>query len=217
MPAVARIGRRRVAPSPGSARNGPCPRAGCRSRSLRDAVHAPGLGHRLEGADQELAGVLLVVGALVGDPQHRQVARHVGQRLGDDVEMLGRVQRHRDADRGRQLARPHAGGEHDGVGGDRPLLGHHADRPALLDQDALDLDALDDAGAALARTLGEGLRGVDRVGLAVLGQEHAADDVADLEQRVAGLDLGGPDHLDREARSSWPSRRRASAPRTARR
>ena len=89
------------------------------AEGLRDAVHAPGFGHRLEGADQQLAGVLLVVGALVRDPQHRQVARHLGQRLGDDVEVLGRVQRHRDADGARQLARPHAGGEHDGRGGDR--------------------------------------------------------------------------------------------------
>ena len=196
MPAVARIGRRAVALSRiGSKWSMSSGRLS--KQKAWDAVHAPGLGHRLEGADQELAGVLLVVGALVGDPQHRQVTRHLGQRLGDDVEMLGRVQRHRDADGG-QLARPHAGGEHDGRGGDRALLGHHADRPALLDQDA-DLDALDDAGAALARTLGEGLGGVDRVGLAVLGQEHAADGVADLEQRVAGLDLRGPDHLDREA------------------
>ena len=30
---------------------------------LGDAVHAPGLRLRLEGADQQLAGVLLVVGA----------------------------------------------------------------------------------------------------------------------------------------------------------
>ena len=80
-----------------------------------------------------------------------------------------------------------------------PWLGHHAHGPALLDQDALDLDALDDPRAALAGALGEGLGGVDRVGLAVLGQEHAADRVADLEQRVARLDLGGADHLDREA------------------
>ena len=169
---------------------------------LRNAAHAPGLGHGLEAADQQLAGILLVVGALVGDPQHRQVARHLGHRLGHDVEMLGRVQRHRDADGGRQLARPHAGGEHDGRGGDRTLLGHHAHRPALLDQDAQDLDALDDPRAALARALGERLRRVDRVGLPVLGQEHAADRIADLEQRIARLDLGRADHLDREAEAS---------------
>ena len=41
---------------------------------LGNAVHAPRLGHRLEGAEQHLAGILLVVGALVGHPQHRQPA-----------------------------------------------------------------------------------------------------------------------------------------------
>ena len=50
------------------------------AEGLRDAAHPPGLGHRLEGADQQLAGVLLVVGAFVGHPQHRQLARHLGQR-----------------------------------------------------------------------------------------------------------------------------------------
>ena len=199
MPAVARIGRRRVALS----RIGSKWSMSSGRLSKQNASGMPsmpqGLATGSKAPDQQLAGVLLVVGALVGHPQHRQVARHLGQGLGDDVEMLGRVQRHRDADGGRQLARPHAGGEHDGAGGDRPLLGHHADRPALLDQDALDLDALDDPRPALAGALGEGLRRVDRVGLAVLGQEHAAHRVADLEQRVARLDLGRPDHLDREA------------------
>ena len=45
---------------------------------LGDAVHAPGLGVGLEGAQQQLAGVLLVVGALVGIAQHRQVGRQAG-------------------------------------------------------------------------------------------------------------------------------------------
>ena len=47
---------------------------------LRNAVHAPGLGHRLEGAEHHLAGVLLVVGAFVGHAQHRQAAE-AGDRL----------------------------------------------------------------------------------------------------------------------------------------
>ena len=78
--------------------------------------HAPGLGHGLEGADQQLAGVFLVVGAFVGTRTHRHVARQVRDRLGDDVEMLGRMERDVDADRAAELARPHAGGDHDRVG-----------------------------------------------------------------------------------------------------
>ena len=64
---------------------------------------AQGLALRLEGAEQQLAGVLLVVGAIVGVAQHRQVGRQPGERLGDDVEMLAGLQR--DADAGRRPER----------------------------------------------------------------------------------------------------------------
>ena len=40
---------------------------------LRDSVHAPGLRLRLEGAEQDLARVLLVIGAAVVVAQHGQV------------------------------------------------------------------------------------------------------------------------------------------------
>ena len=76
---------------------------------LADAVHAPGLGHRLEGAEQHLAGILLVIGALVGHAQHRQPLQ-ARDRLGDDVEMLAGMQRHGDARHVGELAPPHAGG-----------------------------------------------------------------------------------------------------------
>jgi hypothetical protein len=42
---------------------------------LGNAAHSPGLRHRLEGAEQHLAGVFLVIGALVRHPQHRQRGR----------------------------------------------------------------------------------------------------------------------------------------------
>lgn len=62
-----------------------------------DFIRAPGFGHRLEGAKQDFAGVLLVVGAFVRHPQHGQIARKIGNRFGDDVEMLAGVQRNVDA------------------------------------------------------------------------------------------------------------------------
>ena len=77
--------------------------------ALGNPVHAPGLGDRLEPADQQLAGVLLEVGASIRVAQHRQVARQLRDRLGDDVEMLGGVQRHRGAGLGGEPMRPHAG------------------------------------------------------------------------------------------------------------
>ena len=45
---------------------------------LGNAVHAPGLGHRLEGAEHHLAGIFLVVGAFVGHAQHRQTRQAPG-------------------------------------------------------------------------------------------------------------------------------------------
>src|SRR3546814_14585760 len=48
---------------------------------LRNAVQAPGLGPQLEGAEQDLAGVLFVVDGLCGDPHDRTVARQAGNLL----------------------------------------------------------------------------------------------------------------------------------------
>ena len=75
----------------------------------------------LEEADQQLAGFLLDVGALVRHAQHRQVARDVGARIGDDVEMLGRHQRHVDASHAADLARPQPRAVDDELGAHRAL------------------------------------------------------------------------------------------------
>ncbi len=60
---------------------------------LGDAVVAPGFGLTFETAEQELSRVLLVVGLLVGDEEDREIARQIGQGFGDDVEMLGGMER----------------------------------------------------------------------------------------------------------------------------
>ena len=167
---------------------------------LGDAVHAPGLGHGLEGADQQLAGVLLVVGALVGDPQHRQVARQLGHRLGDDVEVLGRVQRHDDADRGRQLARPHAGGEHDGVGarsGPRSVI-----TPTALPCSTRMRSTFTSSTIRAPRWRAPLAKAwVVSIGLACpsLGRNTPPTTSPTSSSGIARLDLGRPDHLDREA------------------
>ena len=64
---------------------------------LGNAADRPGLGVRFEGAEQQLARVLLVVSAVVGVAQHRQGGRKARERLGDDVEMLAGLQRNVDA------------------------------------------------------------------------------------------------------------------------
>src|SRR6185437_4345009 len=78
------------------------------AEALGDAVHAPRLGDRLEAADEQLAGILLGVDRPAGVAQGRQVRRQPGDRLADDVEMLGGMQRHVDSGKPPERARPHA-------------------------------------------------------------------------------------------------------------
>ena len=166
-----------------------------------DAVHAPRLGHRLERADQELAGVLLDVDAAVRIAQHRQVRRHLGHRLGQHVEVLAGVQRHAHPGHAPDRAAPHAGAVDHHLGADRAELGLDAGHPAVRLGDAGDPAALDDPGAVLARALGQRLGDVDRVGLAVGRDVDGAGEVADLDQRVQLLASPGV--------SSWTSRPQA--------
>jgi hypothetical protein len=74
-----------------------------------DRVHAPGLGHRLEAAHQQAADLFLVVDEAVGVAHHRQHRVHAVDAVGDDVEVLGREQRHVDAGQRAELPRPLAG------------------------------------------------------------------------------------------------------------
>ena len=97
------------------------------------------------------------------------------------------------------MARPEAGGEHDGLGLDLALIRHHAARALAVGQDRSHLDVFMDAGAAHLRALDQRHCGVDRIGLAVIGQEHAADEIADIEQRPFLADVVRADLLHFEA------------------
>ena len=170
---------------------------------LADALHAPGLGHRLEGAEQDLARVLLVVGAFLGDPEHREPLE-AGDRLGDDVEVLAGVERQGHAVPRGEITAPHAAAVHHQVGGDVAL------GLARLPVDAGDapvgaghrrhLHLLDDARAPRPRALGERQRDIARVRLSIRRQMHAGHDAFDVETRVHRRDLGGGElvHLDIE-------------------
>ncbi len=152
-------------------------------------LHAPGLGDRLEPADQQLARILLEIGAGIGVAQHRQMLRQARDRLGDDVEVLGRMQRNRDAGGGAEPVRPHARGIDDELGLDVAGGRAHAGGAAGGDDDVRDLGILEDAGAAASRQPGQRLRGVDGIGLPILGQMHDADHIVRPHQRpqLAGL------------------------------
>ena len=164
-----------------------------------DPVHAPGLGHRLEGAEHHLAGVLLVIGAFVGHPQHRQ-RREPGVRLGDHVEMLAGVERHVGAEHPADRMAPHAGAVHHVVAGDcaglaAALPGDAGDPPAGAG-DPGDLHLFRHHRAALPGPLGEGLGDIPRIALPVQRQIDAADHAVDVEMGIFRLHLGGRDRRD---------------------
>ena len=107
----------------------------------------------------------------------------------------------RDAGQAAERLRPQAGAQRDGLAGDLALLGAHARDPAALDPKPGHGAVLDDPHALLAGALGQRLRDVGRVGLAVGRQERRADQVGGVHQRPEILRLAGREqvHLEPEA------------------
>ena len=90
--------------------------------------------------------------------------------------------------------------QHHRVRGDESVRCFHADGAAALDPDPGDRRVLEDARATHLGALGERLRGIDGIGLAVLGQEDAAHQIVDHQQRPAFPDLAGREHIDLQAK-----------------
>jgi hypothetical protein len=127
----------------------------------------PGLGLGFEAPDDQAADLLLEVGVAVRVAQHRQVGVDALERLGDDVEVLRRVQRHGHPGHRADLLGPLAGAVDHDLRLDVPVVGADAGHPTSPDDDAGHPDPLDDPRAPLPGTPGQGLGGVGRVGLAV--------------------------------------------------
>ena len=164
----------------------------------------PGRGLGLEAAHQQAADFFLEIDVAVRIAQHRQVAVHAVDAVGDDVVVLAGEQRHRHADAACEVARPLAAAQHHHVGRDRSLgavLGaplQRLERAAGRGDFSAGrqyLHTLEDAHAAIARALGQRDRQVGRVGLAVAGQPDPALQVGGLHHRDAGAGLGRCDHI----------------------
>ena len=97
----------------------------------RRTVQRPRLADRLEHADQQAAALLAVVavGLAVLDHRHR-LGRDPGDRLGQQVVVLGGLERHGHAGLGRHLAAPEPRGDDDLLALDVAALGADADDPA---------------------------------------------------------------------------------------
>ena len=90
------------------------------------SLGSPRAGVRLEGADQQLAGVVFEVAAMIVVAQHRHIGLETRHVLEQDVVVLAGMQRHGYTDAGGEIAGPHPAAQHDIVGLDAPAVGLHA-------------------------------------------------------------------------------------------
>ncbi len=155
----------------------------------------PGLGLGLEAADEQAADLFLDIGVAVRVAQHRQVAVHPVDLLGDHVEVLGRVQGHGHPGQGADLLGPLAGAVDDNLGLDVALICLDAGDGVVLDGDGGDAGALADRDALVPGAAGQGGGQVGRVGPAVAGQPDRALEVVDLHHRVKLVGALGADQL----------------------
>ena len=153
----------------------------------RRAVEHPRRGDGLEQADEQAAGLLAVVAVGRRVLEHRQAPVHALERLGDQVVVLGRLQRDVHADRRAELAAPQPGSEHHRLGLDRPRRRHHAGHPlaAVVPHlgDAGRRDALQDRRTAVAGAACERHGDVDGVGTPLRRHVEARQQVRRLGDR----------------------------------
>src|ERR1700722_1447608 len=173
-----------------------------------NAVLAPWLSDRLEPSDQQLAGIFLEVGAGIGIAQHRKVFWQSGNRFGDDVEMLGRMQRHCRSGGSAQFLGPHARAVYDKLAANFTTGGPNSLCDAILDNDLRNLLVLEDPRPTGLGGFCQGLRGIDRIGLTVARKMNGTYEIGGIQQRPQRTCLLGGEHIDVEAKT--PGHRRAS-------
>ena len=173
----------------------------------RDAVEAPHLGLGLEEADHELAGLFLEVRVVSGVAKYGRGGVEPLKRFGDHVEVLAGLQRDVHPDLRSQVAGPHAGCEHNGLGFDQmtPVIVGAASgfRPRTADGtvagfEAGDRHPFDDAAPAGSCPLGQSHGGVHRRDQTVVWQVQRAHEIVGADQRphlgeLVHVDLAGLD------------------------
>ncbi len=149
----------------------------------RNAAHAPGFGRRFEAAHDEAADFFLEVNVAVRVAHHRKIGGDAVDALGHDVHMFGGMHRHGNAAQAPDLPGPLAGAIDDDLGLDRAPVRDDAGDRAIAGFDRGDARLLEDPRAAVARALGERLRQIGRVGLAVARQPGAAGEIVAAHDR----------------------------------
>ncbi len=176
--------------------------------ALGDACYVPGLGDRLEAAHDQSPDFLLVIDVTIGVTHDRQVGMHTGNRPRHQIEVFRGEHGHIHARKSAELARPLAGAVHDRLAAHLALMVGRAITRTCdatpLDDQAGDPRALDDPRAAHARTLGERLRQIGRIGLAVARNPHCAAEIIGAQERIdpASFARGDEFEFDAEALGS---------------
>ena len=178
-------------------------------RGVGDPVDLPRRAHRLEEADHQAAALLAEVAEVGRVLEHRERLGDLVELLGDQVVVLGRLQRHVDAVLLGELPRPHAGAVHDDLALDVAVRRVDAGDRAVLRRHRSDRHALEHRRALQARALRQSHRHVDRVGAAVLGHVEAGEHVVDTCDGEHLLHLAGGDLLHVDA--AVPVERRHAA------
>ena len=144
---------------------------------FRDALHAPWLCNWFKPAHQQLACVFFEISATVLVAQHRHRWRDSLNGLGDNVKVLGCMQRNCCANCVAQLARPHSSAVHNCIGPNHFAVGNYANCSAAFNNNSFNFYVLKNFDTVRACTLCKRLRHVDWVNDTVSWQVHCTDQV----------------------------------------
>ena len=170
----------------------------------RDPVQRPRRADRLEQADEHAVALRPVVAVVIRVLDHRQVRVHSRHGVGQQVVVLGGLERHGHPGERAELARPHPGRVDHDLRLDAAGLGQHGRDPAAAGLHAGRGHALDDLDATLPGALGERGCHADRVGPPLVGHVEAGQHVIGARQRPYRRDLGGGDLGILDAESVHP-------------
>ena len=156
---------------------------------LAEPVGVDGPGVRLEAADEQPTRIVADVEMAVVIGQRRHVALDALDRLGEQIEVLARPDRHLRPGHGRDLAAPQTGAERDGFASNHPSARLDAGDSTSPGEDAGHARVLEDPRLARAGSLDQCGAEIGRTDAAIVGRPDGADDVLGVHQRPALLRL----------------------------
>ena len=185
---------------------------GCQELAVevgRDPVKRPGSRIALVAAHAQSADLLAEVDEVVGVAELRKARVDALDRLGEEVLVGHRDDRHGHADQPGDLRGEHPAGVHHHVGADlrsiAPVFDRHAGDPAAIRADGDDARLRSDPGAALPGAGSQRVGETRRIQPAVGRQPDSAEDPIGRHEREAVLGLLRRDELERQAERLGPA------------